>query len=83
MKITKGYGFVMTELLLFAIFMVSLFSDNTEMKVLIVGLGPIIIQTMGLLAGGFMGMNVTDNFVKGKYYNEALDKEKECVQKDS
>ncbi len=76
MKVTKGYGFVMTELLLFVIYIVSLFSDNTEMKVLIAGLGPVIVQTMGLLAGGFLGLNVTDNFVKGKYYNEALDKEK-------
>jgi hypothetical protein len=75
-KLTKGYAFLESEVVFIFLFLLVMFVKPEFVETM----GPVIIQAMQWLAIAFMGLNVADNGVKGKYYQPDLaDKEYRCV----
>lgn len=74
MAVKKGTAFTVVECALTILYIITLAGDSTPNKSLVVSNGPVIIDAMRWIGISFMGLNVLDNGVKGKYYQSALDK---------
>ena len=75
MKVTKGHAFLIACLLivLLTAFMVMVVALQDRANVVLSIAGAAIAGLVSV-AIGFIGGNVVDNGVKGKYYQEKLDK---------
>lgn len=72
MKVTKGHAFLLSEILLFAMFVITLFSDDSANRIVFAALAPLLIDAMQWITVGFIGLNVMDNGVKGKFFQNEL-----------
>lgn len=73
-KWTKGNLAAGVEAALFILAFTFFFGDITEGKTVFLEIAPLIIDAMKWVALAFLGLNVIDNGVQGKFYNEGLAK---------
>ncbi len=73
-KWTKGNLAAGVEAALFILAFAFFFGDTTTGKAVFLETAPLLIDAMKWVALTFLGLNVVDNGVKGKWYNEGLAK---------
>jgi len=71
-KWTKGNLAAGVEAALFILAFTFFFGDKTEGKTVFLEIAPLLIDAMKWVALAFLGLNVIDNGVQGKWYNEGL-----------
>jgi len=71
-KFTKGNTTAYYEFGLLLVLCLIFFCDRTDNKAVFTMIAPHIIDAMKWVLVAFLGLNVTDNLVQGKFYNSNL-----------